>query len=73
MVLTDYSLTVPTVQSTDPWANLPLGIWLDMSAGSNTGIFFDNVRLTSVPEPSTLALLASGLFGLVAYAWRKRK
>ena len=26
-----------------------------------------------VPEPSTLALLASGLFGLVAYAWRKRK
>ena len=26
-----------------------------------------------VPEPSTLALLASGLFGLVAYAWRRRK
>lgn len=27
----------------------------------------------SVPEPSTLALLACGLFGLLAYAWRKRK
>ena len=26
-----------------------------------------------VPEPGTLALLAAGLFGLVAYAWRKRK
>jgi hypothetical protein len=26
-----------------------------------------------VPEPSTIALLASGLFGLLAYAWRKRK
>jgi hypothetical protein len=26
-----------------------------------------------VPEPSTLALLASGLVGLLAYAWRKRK
>jgi fibronectin-binding autotransporter adhesin len=26
-----------------------------------------------VPEPGTLALLASGLFGLIAYAWRKRK
>jgi hypothetical protein len=25
------------------------------------------------PEPSTLALLGSGLFGLLAYAWRKRK
>jgi hypothetical protein len=27
----------------------------------------------SVPEPSTLALLAAGLVGLLAYAWRKRK
>lgn len=26
-----------------------------------------------VPEPSTLALLSIGLFGLLAYAWRKRK
>lgn len=26
-----------------------------------------------VPEPSTLALLAAGLIGLLAYAWRKRK
>ncbi|NLF07317.1 MAG: PEP-CTERM sorting domain-containing protein [Pirellulaceae bacterium] len=26
-----------------------------------------------VPEPSTLALLACGLFGLLAYAWKKRR
>lgn len=26
-----------------------------------------------IPEPSTLALLATGLLGLLAYAWRKRK
>lgn len=26
-----------------------------------------------IPEPSMLALLAAGLFGLLAYAWRKRK
>ena len=25
----------------------------------------------AVPEPSTLLLLAAGLFGLVCYAWRK--
>jgi hypothetical protein len=33
-------------------------------------------RATSVvvvPEPSTIALLGCGLFGLLAYAWRKRK
>ena len=26
-----------------------------------------------IPEPSTLALLATGLMGLLCYAWRKRK
>jgi hypothetical protein len=30
------------------------------------------VILTKVPEPSTLLLMATGLFGLLAYAWRKR-
>ncbi len=28
---------------------------------------------TAVPEPSSLALLVSGLIGLAAYAWKKRK
>lgn len=28
---------------------------------------------TPTPEPGTLALLAGGMLGLTAYAWRKRK
>lgn len=37
--------------------------------------YIDNfsVEINPVPEPSTLALLASGLIGLLCYAWRKRK
>jgi hypothetical protein len=34
---------------------------------------FDNFSLTVVPEPGTLAIIATGLLGLLAYAWRKRK
>lgn len=33
----------------------------------------DSVRLNTVPEPSTLVLLSAGLFGLLAYAWRKQR
>jgi hypothetical protein len=31
------------------------------------------IVVSPVPEPGTLALLAGGLIGLLAYAWRKRK
>jgi hypothetical protein len=42
--------------------------------GSSYELYADNFTLgTQIPEPSTLALLAGGLFGLLAYAWRKRK
>lgn len=29
--------------------------------------------VTPIPEPTTLVLLATGLFGLLCYAWRKQK
>jgi hypothetical protein len=35
---------------------------------------FDQLRVSStIPEPSTLALLTAGVLSLLAYAWRKRK
>lgn len=75
--LTDYSVTVPTVQASDPFAGQQIGISLAASyqvAGSyNLSWNVDNVRLTAVPEPSTVVLLYSALTGLLAYAWRKRR
>jgi hypothetical protein len=36
-------------------------------------LYLDNVRMASTPEPTTSVLLAMGVFGFLAYAWRKRK
>jgi hypothetical protein len=41
--------------------------------GSHTQDTVFSCSLTATPEPSTIALLGCGLFGLLAYAWRKRK
>jgi hypothetical protein len=40
-----------------------------------TGTYVTDIRMdvTPTPEPSTLVLLASGLIGLLAYTWRKRR
>jgi hypothetical protein len=44
------------------------------AAGYSAGVAADlNYVPYVVPEPSTLALLAAGLAGLLCYAWRKRR
>jgi hypothetical protein len=39
--------------------------------GSNGEIIITYTQVT-VPEPSTLTLLAAGALGLIGYAWRRR-
>lgn len=55
---TSYRLLVASTRDTSGW-------YLTQYAEVNLGG-------TIVPEPGTLALLASGMIGLLAYAWRKR-
>jgi hypothetical protein len=52
-----------------------LQVHMSLYTGSgNTSVGFDSVTITTpAPEPSTAILLACGLAGILAYAWRKRK
>ena len=45
------------------------------NGGSMVGGGFDNLTYGTLPtpKPGALVLLATGLIGLLAYAWRKRK
>lgn len=75
----DKSVTF-TVTNTDASLGKTLMITLGGGWPTNTGtgletVHFDNVRLdyAAVPEPGSMAILASGLLGLLCYAWCKRK
>jgi len=61
------------------WYYWPSGIGgndgevLDLGGGDWTVNLGGGAGMSTIPEPSTLALLACGLLGLLCYAWRKRK
>jgi hypothetical protein len=76
-----------TFTKTSSWADSIVtggsGTGLITKAGAYSSIgavtaddYYDNFQVkiySQIPEPSTLVLLAGGLVGLLAYAWRKRK
>jgi hypothetical protein len=62
-LLVTQTTNLPTVTS----ANLKLTAYF---GGAMT---VDTVSTNPVPEPSAIILIATGLIGLLAYAWRKRR
>jgi hypothetical protein len=75
--MTDFTVNVPTLASDDPafGGTVCVAFYAMNNPGDMMCWLVDNVRVTStpVPEPGTIALLATGLLGLLAYAWRKKK
>jgi hypothetical protein len=71
--LVDKVATV-AVGASDAWAGKQILIrfGFDGPSGDNR-LVVDNVRCGMTPEPSGIVLLALGLAGLLAYAWRKRR
>jgi hypothetical protein len=70
--LIDYQVNVPVVQAGDAWAGQHLGIKIESLYGDGSVNWdFDNVRLTAVPEPATLSLVALG--GAILIRLRRRQ
>ena len=65
--------------SSTPFVNVSLGTdfannYISVGANGGTGYnLFDNLTISQVPEPTALIMLVTGLIGLLAYAWRKRR
>jgi hypothetical protein len=69
----DFELSLPTVQSGDAWAGQNIGIEFTAMNGTMSGSWdLDNVRLTAVPEPSTVLLLTLGLGCGVLFTRRQK-
>jgi fibronectin-binding autotransporter adhesin len=48
-------------------------LYLNYAPTGGSGLMAPPAGGPAVPEPGTLAMLAAGLFGLLVFAWRKRK
>jgi autotransporter-associated beta strand protein len=60
--------------TTHLFTNAGAGVWTYGDASTQLWTFTQSTgALTLVPEPSVSVMLLSGLLGLVAYAWRKRR
>lgn len=57
----------------NPNGKTQLDIVFTPLAGSNGNeVVCQGIMFSAVPEPASMVLMGSGLFGLLAYAWRKR-
>ena len=75
--LSDKSFSLDISQdNTHLGESLVVGLYASNNVGSDVRVScFDNVHLdyVGIPEPCSMAIMATGLFSMLAYAWRKRK
>jgi hypothetical protein len=75
--LFDFTVNVTEVQETDAWFGRNIGIKIEVGPGPFNEDFaywdIDNVRLTAIPEPTSLSLAMIGLGGLIAARMRSSR
>lgn len=77
-LLTTVTITTGAIAADSVAMGRDLTVWLLGSGATPNGesccFVADNVRVVSstIPEPTTITIVATGMIGLLAYAWRKR-
>lgn len=61
--------TMTSVDQVSVCRNVDYSVW----TAYYYDVYLDNVSMASVPEPTAITLLSIGLWGMVAYGWRKRR
>jgi hypothetical protein len=73
----DFSVSTGAISADDLAVGQPLVVFISQGNApyvfSDQQYYVDNVRCSSVPEPSAFALLASGLLGLLICGWKKMR
>lgn len=59
--LSDYQVTTPIVQASDAWAGEKIGVQIAATSMGGSYWDVDQVRVSAIPEPGSLGLLALGL------------
>jgi len=66
--------TAEKIVMLDAWNEYGEGSYIAPTLDDPNGLYLDALAsVVGVPEPSAFVLLATGLLGLLAYAWRKRR
>jgi hypothetical protein len=60
-----------TVADGSPSLGAAVGYITDLRG--NGSVAFDNLQINGIPEPSACTIMVTGVIGLAAYAWRKRR
>jgi hypothetical protein len=59
--LNDYQVDIPPVQASDAWAGKTLGVQIAAISPGGTYWDIENVRVSAIPEPGSVALVGLGL------------